>query len=114
MTMLSAFWDAAREVDPDAPSETTPFGKAGELGHLFQRARLASVETGALEVAVDYEDFDDLWRPFLGGVGPAGAYCASLDTSRRDAVRTACFRRLGSPEGPFTLTARAWYAVGRA
>jgi hypothetical protein len=51
--------------------------------------------------------------PFLGGVGPAGAYLASLDAERREAIRGAVFRRLGEPQGPFTLEARAWYARGR-
>ncbi|MBI4171377.1 MAG: SAM-dependent methyltransferase, partial [Actinobacteria bacterium] len=69
---------------------------------------------GALTVEAGYAGFDDFWEPFTLGVGPGGAYCASLDAERRSALREECFRRLGEPSGPFTLGARAWYAVGRA
>jgi hypothetical protein len=47
------------------------------------------------------------------GIGPAGRYCASLAPDRQDALRLAVFRKLGSPDGPFDLTARAWVAVGQ-
>ena len=70
------------------------------------------METGALVVAADYDDYDDFWTPFLAGLGPAGAYCASLDDEQQAALREACFRRLGSPSGPFTLSARAWFVRG--
>ena len=46
------------------------------------------------------------------GLAPAGAFCASLAPGRQEALRLACFHRLGDPAGPFTLQARAWYAVG--
>ena len=32
---------------------------------------------------------------------------------RQADLRAAYARRLGNPEGPFELSARAWYAVGR-
>jgi hypothetical protein len=64
-------------------------------------------------VRAGYEDFDDLWEGFLGGVGPAGRYCASLDPTRLEALRAELAGRLGHPAGPFTLDARAWYATGR-
>jgi hypothetical protein len=38
--------------------------------------------------------------------------CASLDPGAQAALRDGCFRRLGSPVGPFTLTARAWFVRG--
>jgi hypothetical protein len=46
--------------------------------------------------------------------GPAGTYCVSLDGERRAALRAECFRRLGEPWGPFTLSARAWAVRGVA
>ena len=115
MTMLRAYWDAALELDPAAPDEgaTMRFSRRGELGELFGRCGLERVETGELVVGADYEDFDDLWSPLPSGLGPSGAYCASLDPERQEALRAATHRRLGSPEGPFHLTARAWYAAGR-
>lgn len=116
MKMLRAFWDAAVALDPEAPDEgrTMRFCREGELGELWEDCGLAGVESGALVVSAEYKDFDDYWAPFPTGVAPSGAHCASLDAEAQAALRDACFRRLGSPSGPFTLSARAWYAVGRA
>jgi SAM-dependent methyltransferase len=114
MTMLRAFWDAALELDPDAPDEgrTMPYCREGELGKLLESAGLAGVESGALVSSAAYEGFDDYWAPFPTGLAPSGAYCASLGAEQQEALRQACFRRLGSPTGLFSLTARAWHAVG--
>ena len=115
MEMLRAFFDAALEIDPDAPDEgrLMRFCREGELGELWVSCGLTDVETGALWSIAEYAGFDDYWEPFTTGLGPSGAYCASLDPERQEELRAACFRRLGSPAGGFTLRARAWYAVGR-
>jgi SAM-dependent methyltransferase len=114
MTMLRVFWDAALERDPDAPDEgrTMRFCTAGELRALWEGAGLREVRTDALVVEAGYADFEDYWSPFLSGLGPSGAYCASLGDDARAALRDACFARLGSPSGPFTLSARAWFVRG--
>lgn len=116
MTMLRVFWDAARVIEPSAPdeAETRRFGREGEIAELFRAAGFSDVTEGALHVGVEYRDFDDLWQPFLTATGPAGAFVASLDDDRRDRLREEMHMRLDSPEGPLTLTARAWYATGRA
>jgi ubiquinone/menaquinone biosynthesis C-methylase UbiE len=119
MTMLRAYWDSAHEV---APEESAAFDEGKnmryatleELTGLWETVDLEEVEGGELSVTVEYEDFDDLWAPFPTGIGPAGAFCASLDREQQHALRAALSRRLGDPEGPFELSARAWYAVGRA
>jgi hypothetical protein len=49
------------------------------LHELWRRAGLREIETAPLTVQADYADFDDYWQPFLAGVGPGGAYCASRD-----------------------------------
>jgi SAM-dependent methyltransferase len=114
MTLLRAFWDAARELDPDAPDEglTMRYCSPGELEELWRTVGLEGVSSSALVVEADYADFDDLWAPFPTGLGPSGAYCASLDPDRQQALRDAYHRRLGSPSGAFTLTARAWFVRG--
>ncbi len=114
MTLLRAFWDAALEGDPGAPDEgrTMPHCTPGGLRALWLRAGLSDVRTRELVVDAHYADFDDLWEPFLAGIGPAGSYCAALDPERREALRERYFARLGGPAGPFTLTARAWYVSG--
>jgi SAM-dependent methyltransferase len=114
MTMLRAFWDAAAALDPNAADEGTTmrFATPDELGALWLRAGLADVEVRPLVVEASYDDFDDLWAPFPTGVGPAGAYAASLGGEKQAALREEFAHRLGDPEGPFTLSARAWCAVG--
>jgi SAM-dependent methyltransferase len=114
MTLLRAFWDAALELDPDAPDEgrTMRYCAPDELEALWRGAGLGDVTSSALNVEADYADFDDLWAPFPTGLGPSGAYCASLDPERQRALHDAYHRRLGSPDGAFTLSARAWFVRG--
>ena len=116
MTMLRTFWEAAEALDPKRAKEqmeqhTMRFSRPEELGELWQSS-LTGVTVSAIDVEASYEDFDDLWAPFPTGVGPAGAYAASLDSDAQARLRDEFARRLGSPEGPFTLSARAWCAVG--
>lgn len=118
MTMLCAYWDAAHEVVPDETEayderSNMRFSTEAELTGLWRDVGLDDVRGGALDVTAAYEDFDDLWAPFPTGIGPAGAFCASLEPEQQQALRAAYARRLGNPEGSFELTARAWYAVGR-
>lgn len=114
MTMLRVFWDAARELDPDAPDEgaVMQYCTPGELAELWEHAGLRGVTTGELVVHADYESFDDFWSPLTSGLGPSGTYCVSLDADQREALRDGCFRRLDSPPGPFRLGARAWFVCG--
>ena len=115
MEMLRGFWDAALEVDPSAPDEAQRlrFGRPGEIAQLFESAGMDTVVESTLRVSSRYRDFDELWQGFLAGVGPAGAFCASLVEDDRTRLRAALFRRFGSPDGPFTLGAVARCAVAR-
>jgi ubiquinone/menaquinone biosynthesis C-methylase UbiE len=116
MTMLRTFWDAARALDPEAPDQarTMRLHDPSELQELWLRAGLEAVEAETLVVESSYRDFDDYWEPFTSGVGPGGAYCSSLDPDRRRLLREECRRRLGNPDGGFTLGATAWAVKGRA
>lgn len=119
MTLLRVFWDVAAELDPGGMEPVDErsrmrFASEGELAELWRGAGLDEVEGGAIVVEADYPDFDDLWEPFTAGVGPAGAYTASLDDGRRAALEAEYRRRLSLPDGAFRLGARAWYAVGKA
>ena len=118
MTMLRAYWDAAIEVDPEraAPLDEgtrMAFCDPDSLARLWADAGLDDVATDPIVVRASYADFDDLWDPFTTGVGPAGAYCASLSGPERERLKQAYHRRLGTPEGAFELSARAWMARGR-
>jgi len=119
MTMIRSFWDAAHEIAPDEAAEydegkNMHHATVEELTGLWEAVGLDQVEGGELSVTVDYVDFEDLWSPLPTGIGPAGAFCASLEPEQQQALRAALSRRLGDPDGPFELSARAWYAVGRA
>ena len=116
MTMLRFFREAVRATDAEAPAGTDPrtFGRDGEIADLFHSAGLEDVQGGALDVETTYADFDEFWNPFVTGIGPAGDYVASLDPDRRASFREALREQVGSPGGSFTLTARAWFATGRA
>lgn len=114
MEMLRCFWDAALDVDPDAPDEgrTMRFGGEGEIAELFATVGLTDIEESTLEVTSTYRDVDELWSGFLAGIGPAGSYLIGLPDERRAAVRTALVQRLGTPQGEFTLRALARCARG--
>jgi hypothetical protein len=119
MTLLRAFWDAAREIDPEGAAladEGTVMRWCGEneLAQLWSGAGLADVRTGPLLARARYASFDDLWAPLPTGVGPAGAYAKALADDRRAALREAYRRRLGAGDRPFELTARAFAVAGTA
>jgi ubiquinone/menaquinone biosynthesis C-methylase UbiE len=116
MEMLRTFWEAALALDRGAPTEAARmrYGTPEELIGLWSDTGFGQVETGSLEVAEEYESFDDYWEPFTAGVGPGGAYCVELAEDARLALRDACRRRLGEPAGPFRLQARAWAVRGLA
>ena len=116
MTLLRAFWDAAAEVDPAAGATDERhmrFATTDELADLLRRAHLTDVVVTAGVVPAAYESFDDLWQPIEAGVGPAGAYAASLEPAARASLKAALERRLAPQPGAFELTARAWIATGR-
>ena len=113
MGMLRPFWESATELDPDARDESDrPGARPGHLSELFHAAGLEGVEDSALEASVEYASFEEWWQPFLLGVGPSGAYAASLAPERLVELRERCRTLL--PDGRFVLGARAWAARGRA
>jgi len=110
---LGIFWDAARTLDPGIDGEShLPGARKGHLAELFEAAGLREIESTALSVSLRHPTFDAWWEPFKRGVGPAGAYLASLDADQRITLREACRRRV--PSEPFTVTAVAWGARGLA
>jgi SAM-dependent methyltransferase len=117
MPVLRAFWDAALTVAPERAGAIDDGRRVGyerpdELGALWRAHGLVDVSTGELWVTADYESFDDLFRPFTAGTGHSGVCYASLDRAGQERVRDETHRRLGEPNGPFMLRARAWWARG--
>lgn len=107
----SVLWRAAAETGARVMDEAgQPGARAGHLAELLRGAGLAAVESAELTVRLRFASFAQWWDPFTLGVGPPGAYVASLDGPQRAALRDACARLL--PAGPFTMTVRAWAARG--
>ena len=110
---LGVFWETARELDPGVADESRLAGASpGDLTRLFREAGLDEVRGDVLWVRVEHPTFDEWWEPFTAGVGPAGSHVAGLDATRQALLRERCRERL--PAAPFTVTARAWAARGRA
>ena len=86
-----------------------PVCRPEPLAALFSGAGARSVGVRAIEVATVFADFQDYWEPFLGGQGPAPAYCMSLAQDRRAALEERL--RISLPfraDGSIHLSARAW------
>jgi len=119
MEFLTYFWDIAVELDRNAShlheGRRFPEANAEELSAAFTRAGFADVETRPIEVLTRFSDFDDYWKPFLGGQGPAPGYVLTLNETDRNALRYALEQRLPVKEdGSIPLIARAWAVKGLA
>jgi SAM-dependent methyltransferase len=110
---LGPFWEVAHELDAEVVGEADlPGARAGDLRTLLEAAALRDVVETALEVSRTFPDFDAWWAPFTRGVGPGGAYLASLSPDGVEMMREGCRARL--PDGPVELRAVAWAAMGVA
>ena len=117
MEFLNHFWDVAVELNPGASElhEKRRFASsnAAELSAVFARSGIADVEASPIEIPTHFADFDDFWKPFLGGQGPAPTYVSKLTPSERDALRDALMDRLPiRRDGSIRLSARAWAVKG--
>jgi len=115
MEFLKFFWDAVVHLDPGASHlhEGTRFPNSNEEGlrRMFEGAGLADTIVQPLEIETNFKDFDDYWKPFLGGQGPAPTYVLSLDESGRTRLRDYLHDRLPIHEdGSIPMIARAWAA----
>jgi len=103
---LRSFWKAAREIDPGVDDEShLPGVRQGDLGEFFRKAGLRHVEESSLTVSLQHPSFDEWWEPFTLGVGPAGAFAATLDPTARARLRELCRKFLPPP--PFVVTGKA-------
>jgi SAM-dependent methyltransferase len=117
MEFLRYFWEEAVDLNPRAAAlderQRFPLCRRSALEALFRAAELNQVETGVLDISMDFEDFEDYWTPFLRGTGPAPAYVVSLDPASRETLRERLYRRLvPGIDGRIQLRARAWAVRG--
>lgn len=118
MTVLRSFWDAAIALGlPQAAAHdqgrTMPFCTPGELLELWHGAGLTrSSRVSCRPMATTPASMICGRLSIMGSPRPA---CTSprLGPSERDAFRAEVFRRLGSPQGAFKLSARALWVRGQ-
>jgi SAM-dependent methyltransferase len=113
MELMRHFWDAAVELNPEAAKLDEgvrfPVCRPEALTELFAGAGLRGVEVTAIDVTTSFAGFEDYWRPFLGGQGPAPAYAMALDDTERGRLAKRIRERLSiQADGSISLTARAW------
>lgn len=117
MDLMRKFWDAAGELDPAARAldegARFPLCQPRALQALLRGAGLKNVAAGPLDQPTVFRDFDDYWRPFLGGQGPAPTYCAGLTPESRAKLRERVRAALPiRSDGSIHLIARAWAVRG--
>jgi hypothetical protein len=117
MEMMRYFWDAAvalrAETSPLDQGERFPLCQPEPLKVLMTRAGLEAVEVCAIDIEMPFRNFDEYWRPFLGGQGAAPSYVAALEERARQQLREALRQRLPvEADGSIRLQARAWAVKG--
>jgi SAM-dependent methyltransferase len=117
MEMLRVFWDEAVALDSAAGARderNMPLCRGGELATLWRANGLVQVEEQPITIELPFTSFEDYWKPFLGGQGPAGSYAASLSDADRGALETRLRERLlgDRREGELGLQGRAWAVKG--
>lgn len=113
-------WDTAAVLDPAAAKIrdrlfAAPLALPEGMSDLLHMAGLGGVERRSLTIRMDFMNFDDYWKPLLGGQGPVGGYVAELGSEMRDRIEAAVRDAFlsGAPDGPRSLTATAWVVTGR-
>jgi SAM-dependent methyltransferase len=117
MQMLRLFWDAASSLDQGAfaldEGRRFPVCMREALRALWRDGGLAKIECCDIDVPTIFSSFDDFWVPFLGGQGPAPAYCCTLAEAARAALRDRLRAMLPvDADGRIALTARAFAVRG--
>jgi len=117
MEFLNHFWDAAVELNPGASDlhegHRFPDANAEQLMDLFDRAGFSATEAAPLDIVTHFTGFEDYWKPFLGGQGPAPTYVSKLEDTERNRLRETLAKRLPvNEDGSIVLAARAWATKG--
>jgi SAM-dependent methyltransferase len=117
MEMMRHFWDAAVALRAETASldqgERFPLCQPEPLKVLMTRAGLKAVEVCAIDIETPFGDFDEYWRPFLGGQGAAPSYVAGLEEGARQQLQEVLRQRLPvEADGSIRLQARAWAVKG--
>ena len=119
MQFLRRFWEAATRIDRRAAEldegRRFPICRPDALTDLFREAGLQSVCCEPIEISTNFGSFEEYWKPFLGGSGPAPGFVASLESEARNALADELENSLPrNPDGSIRLIARAWAVRGTA
>ena len=116
MNLAHYFWEAADEIDPEAVKLRKAVQSPSTmeaLSDLFQGAGLDRIETRAIEVAINYKDFDDYWIAIASNSQTTGHYCQSLSEERRKALHERLRKLvLIHADGSIRYIIRAWAVRG--
>jgi SAM-dependent methyltransferase len=113
MELIRHFWNAAVELDPEAAKldegERFPVCRPQPLTEHFVSAGLRAIDATPIDIETRFASFEDYWRPFLGGQGPAPAYAMALDETARAQLRDRIREGIAlQADGSIALIARAW------
>jgi SAM-dependent methyltransferase len=119
MVMSRMFVDTAAVLDTRAHelrarAFTRPLGHPGDLGRAWRDAGLKDVKEQTLIVRMEFENFDDYWRPFMGGQGPYADYVSRLKHDEQATLKHHLQRAYldGEPDGYRSYAAVAEAAKG--
>ncbi len=113
------FWDTAAALDAEAARARArhfsgPFTRPGEIAHAWTGFGLRDVVQDSVTIRMEFDSFEDYWRPILGKTGAAGVYIAGLTETRRETLKShlrAAYES-GDPDGPRSFAATAWVCRG--
>jgi len=117
MQIMRYFFDTAVLFDAHSADFDdgikAPICRPLALKEAFVSAGLTDISVNPLDITTQFDNFDEYWSPFLGGVGSAPKYCVSLNESVRNKIKEAIKEKLPTgPEGEILLAARAWAIRG--
>jgi SAM-dependent methyltransferase len=92
MIISRMFVDTAAVLDTRAHelrarAFTRPLGHPGDLGHAWREAGLKDVKEATLIIRMEFENFDDYWRPYIGGQGPYAEYVSRLNADEQATLK---------------------------
>ncbi len=119
-TTAQMFWNTAAAMDAEAAEVRAryfsgSYTRPGELAAAWTEFGLRDVVQDYVTIRMDFDTFEDFWRPFLGRTGPVGGYIAGLSEARRAALQSHLHAayEAGDPDGPRSFAATAWVCRGR-
>lgn len=117
LEFLRAFWNAAAALDPSAENlkedRRFPYCTPEGLMRMGKAAGLANIEWTSMDIPTVFRDFEDYWRPFTLGAGPAPGYCTSLKPEDKERLKNKLHSTLlFAQDGSIPLKARAWAIRG--